>query len=483
MDEEPPLTSNPALRLQLARLRAAFVHRRPFCQGATTLPREDGMLFYGKGPQEGSCIDLTNASLEELRHLAETCDPASFGIQQKDVYDESYRKAGKLDKGNFAINISPDALGIVDAIRDELLVEARSRREPIRAELYKLNVYGPQSFFKAHVDTPRSELMFGSLVITFPTLHEGGALVLRDDGDDGDTKGVEGGPGTECSGDGVKNANGRREWTIDSAALLAQCATPSIAYVAFFSDIEHEVMPVLSGYRVTLTYNLYYVQDVVGLGDAGHPSIAAQPVMPSEDVLRSTLRAMLDDPTFLPSGGNLLFGLHHRYPLSTSSETRWRYVSERQKELQDVASRLKGSDAMLLRAARSNMLDTEVRMVFEDDCNEDGDTPEYVMCDHDPNLHAYVFDTYVAYFLQERGRYGPGGVLVDPHAQDPANQVHWIGSMPWLRSGAVNSAEYLAYGNAGSVEYVYWRLALLVPVGPYGKRETRNDEDGTVVQR
>ena len=89
-----------------------------------------------------SRISLATASPEDLQHLAATCEPASFGVQQQDVYDESYRKAGKLDKTDFATNLSPDALGIVDAIRTELLFETRSRVEPIRAELYKLNVYG-----------------------------------------------------------------------------------------------------------------------------------------------------------------------------------------------------------------------------------------------------------------------------------------------------------------------------------------------------
>ncbi|KAH9886954.1 hypothetical protein C8Q73DRAFT_794985 [Cubamyces lactineus] len=335
MSRAPPVTSDPALRQQLARLRAAFIHKRPFCQGTTALSREDGALFYGKGPQEGHCIDLANASSEELQHLAETCDPASFGIQQKDVYDESYRKAGKLDKGDFAINLSPDALGIVDAIRDELLVETVSQREQIRAELYKLNVYGPQSFFKPHVDTPRSELMFGSLVIIFPTPHEGGALILRDNG--GDTKGEEADPyssGTEGDNEAVSNDNGRREWKIDSGALLAQCSAPSIVYVAFFSDVEHEVTPVLFGYRVIITYNLFYVRDpspatvstrLVAAEEEGSKrgdsSVVVPPVLSApEQILRSTLQSLLDNSTFVPEGGNLLFNLHYRYPLPTYRE-------------------------------------------------------------------------------------------------------------------------------------------------------------------
>jgi hypothetical protein len=50
----------------------------------------------------------------------------------------------------------------------------------IRAELYKLNVYsGPSGLFKPHVDTPRSQMQIGSLVIGLPVQFDGGALAVR----------------------------------------------------------------------------------------------------------------------------------------------------------------------------------------------------------------------------------------------------------------------------------------------------------------
>lgn len=73
--------------------------------------------------------------------------------------------------------------------------------------------------------------MFGSLVVVFPTRHKGGALYLRHKGE---------------------------EWTFDSAALASAQEDPSIAYIAFYSDVDHEVSVVNSGYRDTLTYNLYF---------------------------------------------------------------------------------------------------------------------------------------------------------------------------------------------------------------------------------
>jgi len=71
--------------------------------------------------------------------------------------------------------------------------------------------------------------MFVPFVVVFPTRHEGGSVMLHHDGE---------------------------EWTFDSATILLQQDLPSVAYLAFYS-VDHEVTTVNSGYRVTLTYNLY----------------------------------------------------------------------------------------------------------------------------------------------------------------------------------------------------------------------------------
>ena len=52
----------------------------------------------------------------------------------------------------------------------------------IRAERYKLNIYSTGGHFKAHVDTPRSKEMFGSLVVCLPSQFTGGELVTRHQG-------------------------------------------------------------------------------------------------------------------------------------------------------------------------------------------------------------------------------------------------------------------------------------------------------------
>ena len=54
---------------------------------------------------------------DELKHLAESCDVATFGVNNEDVHDESYRKAGKLDTEHFAAGFDPIGTGPLGVIQ------------------------------------------------------------------------------------------------------------------------------------------------------------------------------------------------------------------------------------------------------------------------------------------------------------------------------------------------------------------------------
>ena len=80
---------------------------------------------------------------EELVGLAAACEAATFGRDQQNVLDETYRKAGKLDKNSFALNFDPssESYGLLGEIQD-ILLEGHSADAAIHYDLYKLNVYG-----------------------------------------------------------------------------------------------------------------------------------------------------------------------------------------------------------------------------------------------------------------------------------------------------------------------------------------------------
>ena len=89
---------------------------------------------------------------DPMRNLLEACTPATFGHLGRDILDENYREAGKLDKESFSTNWNPYDYGIVDAIAQTLLPSigqmvaehgvqnVNADHLGVLAELYKLNV-------------------------------------------------------------------------------------------------------------------------------------------------------------------------------------------------------------------------------------------------------------------------------------------------------------------------------------------------------
>jgi len=158
---------------------------------------------------------------QEWLRLAEV---APYGRGEETVVDPAVRKVWQMAPDQVKITgKSWDATleGIVTTCAREL----GCLETPVLAEFYKLLIYGPGSFFVTHRDTEKAPGMFGTLVISLPSRHAGGDLVIRHQG---------------------------REATL---SLLTE--EPSeLAYAAFYADCQHEVLPITKGYRVCLVYNL-----------------------------------------------------------------------------------------------------------------------------------------------------------------------------------------------------------------------------------
>ena len=361
--------------------------------------------------------------------------------------DENYRKAVKMDSEYFSPILDVFQTDLVKMIYDCLLEGTESTKR-IVIELYKLNVYGTRSmysivylppltlryytdkgsFFKPHVDTPRSKNMFGSLVIVFPTPHEGGALHLRHRG---------------------------QEWIFDSGQVLAAKDKPSIGYAAFFSDIEHEVAPVTSGHRVTLTYNLYFENDEPISADDTVSKHLAPPLV-NEGAFTEAFTALLEDPEFLAEGGTLAFGLRHVYPIKD--------------DLKHVYNVLKGSDAVVYQSVRANLFEPVLYMYYKND----GLGVEGVLIDRVVNFTQY-YDPEgqdLVQFLHSKG-----GIIVSRERERlrdlseslyaTAEQVEWVTPMT-----TINQKEdaYISYGNESTLDFVYGEVCLVVRIGKAGDR-------------
>ena len=150
---------------------------------------------------------------------------ASFGKGSKTILDTNVRSAWEIDD---------EALTFNGKGWDAFLKKALSHIKPdlgiddysISASLYKMLIYEKDDFFLPHKDSEKEKGMFGTLIISLPSKHTGGELLVRFDGKE------------EC---------------VDFAEDAGNFKMP---YTAFYADCEHEIKPITSGYRVCLVYNL-----------------------------------------------------------------------------------------------------------------------------------------------------------------------------------------------------------------------------------
>lgn len=293
--------------------------------------------------------------------------------------------------------------------------------------------------------------MFASLVLVFPTTHTGGTLVFRHEG---------------------------HEWAFDAAgALFSPTASPPavpdprVAYVAFYSDVEHEVAPVLSGHRVTITYNLYYIDEVQhSLMERVSP---IQPRGASEPEVKSIIMSLLEDETFLPAGGTLGFGLRHLYPLPTS------FDAHEDHTLDTLRDGLKGMDTALFLACKELHLAPSFRTIFEAQSQAGADAARLlVACPRVVKLSTHEWEEEPP--VWEKLCRNWDGVLVNPPSEHFAPErlpdatapiksmsVHWV--TPVSEANRVKT-RFAAYGNEPMMGYLYQRICMLVHVGPPGAR-------------
>jgi hypothetical protein len=129
--------------------------------------------------------------------------------------------------------------------------------------------------FPHHSSPQHGKMHIGSLTFCPPSEFTGGEFVVRHDG---------------------------QEIVIDCAkdASDVETGSPCISWTFIHSDCEYEILPVISGTRVTII-------------DVNHDSVED----PFKDkVVRSLRSCIYGNPDFLPRGGRLAFGLAHAYPVN-----------------------------------------------------------------------------------------------------------------------------------------------------------------------
>jgi predicted 2-oxoglutarate/Fe(II)-dependent dioxygenase YbiX len=188
-----------------------------FYTSGTTETFAPQLQVEGVGP---IALPLLPIQVEQLVTVAEQ---APYGRGEETLVDPDVRRTWQINADQVRIEGRhwPQALESIVS----LAAEGLGVTDTVEAELYKLLVYEEGCFFVDHRDTEKAPGMFATLVIVLPSLYTGGELLVR-----------------------------HRDHEV---RLDLCCSDPSeVSFAAFYADCVHEILPITSGCRLALVYNL-----------------------------------------------------------------------------------------------------------------------------------------------------------------------------------------------------------------------------------
>jgi hypothetical protein len=224
-----------------------------------------------------------------------------------------------------------------------------------------------------------------------------------------------------------------------------------IRWVAFYSDCEHEVLPVSSGHRVALTYHLYVTAHMGGLTQTQLQDSDAKGYS-----MYCSIKNLLASPTFMRSGGVLGFHCSFQYPERVEGTHYY--------ERHPLA--LKGVDAVVFAVFRAFGLTVHIKPHDWRVEVADVHTRRQILI----SAAAAVGGELAVHQKKQLERFGCGGYVGDEIFHD----ANWLNEMPRANpAGAgylvgAKSTQWL--GNEAEVEWDYSFRALFVVVPAFPDR-------------
>ncbi len=154
------------------------------------------------------------------------CEQAPYGKGEKTLVDTSVRRVWRLSPGRFSLT-NPDWQRLLDETLKTVQINLGLERQKLEGQLHELLLYEQGSFFLPHRDGEKLDRMVATLVVILPSVYEGGELIVRHEG---------------------------QVATVDFSDVNDRAFRTHFA--AFYADCEHEIRPLMRGYRLCLVYNL-----------------------------------------------------------------------------------------------------------------------------------------------------------------------------------------------------------------------------------
>jgi hypothetical protein len=243
------------------------------CSHTTSSPSSSSAFFVVSDPSvSGSGLDVSlpvqEASLTKLRSLT---TPSAVGKGSTEELDLSLRRSHEIDAAS--LSLSPGLQAGIAAVFADLMTPTGAEQQRVAPpyndtlalhslHLHKLLLYQPGDFFVRHRDAYKAEGMFATVIVMLPVeggfsggvfrvtrvaTHRNDLYVWNDDEDD---------------------VTVEWDWTEVHPSNLSlydsQCEQGEsggvggvlLHFIAFYSDCQHELLPVATGHRLVLVYNL-----------------------------------------------------------------------------------------------------------------------------------------------------------------------------------------------------------------------------------
>ncbi|OAX33690.1 hypothetical protein K503DRAFT_504095 [Rhizopogon vinicolor AM-OR11-026] len=163
--------------------------------------------------------------------------PSPFGRGDETVIDPSYRNGTEL-KANELTFDEEEHRYIVSFMRGTL-TSTMFVGKRLQVKLYKLAIYGEGGHFNWHRDSTHSDAHHGTALFALNTEWEGGDFMLK---------------------------HGGVEVSVDMhPTSTSESRDPRPVIVAFYTDMEHKIMPVTKGVRVVLQYDVEVIGEEVAM--------------------------------------------------------------------------------------------------------------------------------------------------------------------------------------------------------------------------
>jgi hypothetical protein len=288
-------------RERLARLLGADAPAGSFSAQTTESPAGLAPEVAGVGPV---ALPIRAAQAKQLIAAAR---PASFGRGTKTLVDPGVRDTWELTPNQFTLDGRWQQVldGALDVLRDRLGLSPTAR---LWLEPHAMLVYGKGQFFLPHQDSEKHDAMVGSVVLWLPSVHTGGELVVEH-------------AGTR------ETYRGSRE---------------SLSFVAFYADCRHEVRPVRSGHRVSITFNL--LAEEVDPATQPEPAAAVAQCL-TEHFAQRAVSPYSERDLGLPN--RLVFLLDHEYTERGLAANRLKGADTKRTALLRAAATQAGCEAVL----------------------------------------------------------------------------------------------------------------------------------------